>query len=123
MSMSSPITLAPESPTSPAPVDTAAERRLARWIEQAAFQQTRALAWLRQTRDPARPLDQTQRRDLLLISVKHLLTARGLLRRAQQAALEPELRAILDTHQERLTTTLANAERLLREVEEQAAQE
>lgn len=89
------------------------ERHLARCVEQAAAHQTRALAWLREARDPATPLSPARRRALLLLALEHLLLARHLLQRAQKLAHEASLLADLDAHLARLETIVANTERRL----------
>src|SRR5581483_681164 len=78
---------------------TATDRHLARCVEQAAAHQTRALAWLREARDPASPLSPARRRALLL--------------RALKVAHEPALLAHLAEHLARLQTIVANTERRL----------
>ena len=94
------------------------EAQLARLMERAASHQTRALAWVRQARDPsAGPLQSTQRRDLLIRALEHLLAARRLLQRVQEAAGSPDLMMILGSHLARLESTVANVERLLHELD------
>ncbi|HZR98729.1 MAG TPA: hypothetical protein VFE37_08485 [Chloroflexota bacterium] len=92
---------------------TATDRHLARCVEQAAAHQTRALAWLREARDPASPLSPARRRALLLLALEHLLLARHLLQRARKVAHEPALLAHLAEHLARLQTIVANTERRL----------
>jgi hypothetical protein len=98
------------APSLPAPVT---ERHLARCVEQAAAHQTRALAWLREARDPATPLSPARRRALLLLALEHLLLARHLLGRARKLADEASLLADLGEHLARLDTIVANTERRL----------
>jgi hypothetical protein len=94
------------------------ENKLARWMERAASHQTRALAWLRKAHDPAAgALTVSQRRDLLLRALEHILAARRLLLRAREASIHSELRSTLETHLSRLETTAKNTERLLRELD------
>jgi hypothetical protein len=100
----------------PTPVN---ERHLARCVEQAAAHQTRALAWLREARDPATPLSPVRRRALLLLALEHLLLAQHLLRRARKLAHEPALLTDLGQHLARLETIVANTERRLAELDEQ----
>jgi hypothetical protein len=90
-----------------------AERHLARCVEQAAAHQTRALAWLREARDPASPLSPARRRALLLLALEHLLLARHLLQRARKLTREAALLADLAEHLARLDSIVANAERRL----------
>jgi hypothetical protein len=89
------------------------ERHLARCVEQAAAHQTRALAGLREARDPASPLAPARRRALLLLALEHLLLARHLLQSARKLAHEPALLADFSEHLARLNTILANTERRL----------
>src|SRR5829696_9304855 len=100
--------------TLPTPVN---DRHLARCVEQAAAHQTRALAWLREGRDPASPLSPARRRALLLLSLEHLLLARHLLQRARKLAHEPDLLADLGAHLARLETIVASTERRLDELD------
>ena len=93
------------------------ERHLARCVEQAASHQTRALAWLREARDPASALSPLRRRALLMLSLEHLLIARHLLERARKASRETALTAQLNEHLARLATIVDSAERRLQEVE------
>src|SRR5207248_1151129 len=97
------------------------ERHLARCVEQAAAHQTRALAWLRETRDPASPLSPARRRALLLLALEHLLLARHLLQRARKVAREPGLLADLGEHLARLETIVASTERRLDTLDLQAS--
>lgn len=97
------------------------ERHLARCVEQAAAHQTRALAWLREARDPASPLSPARRRALLLLALEHLLLARHLLQRARKLAHEPVLLADLGEHLARLETIVANTERRLDALDLQAS--
>jgi hypothetical protein len=106
----------PHSPKSPVK-----ERHLARCVEQAASHQTRALAWMREARDPASPLSPTRRRALFTMALEHLLLARHLLERAHQALRDAALSAQLTTHLERLATIVDGAERRLHEVDLLAA--
>lgn len=93
------------------------EARVARWMEQAGAHQARAVAWLRQARDPSSgPQAVAQRRELLLRALEHILAARRLLERARQATTDPTLVTLLDGHLARIATTAESAERLLREV-------
>jgi hypothetical protein len=95
-----------------------ADDQIAAWMERAASHQTRALAWLRQARDPAAgPLPSARRRDLLLRSLEHLVSARRLLLRAREATDNDELCAILESHLARLATTADQTERLLHELD------
>ncbi|HLH22487.1 MAG TPA: hypothetical protein VK066_08180 [Chloroflexota bacterium] len=96
------------------------ERHLARCVEQAAAHQTRALAWLREARDPASPLSPARRRALLLLALEHLLLARHLLQRGRKLAPEPALLAELGEHLARLDTIVANTERRLDALDLQA---
>ena len=102
----------------PSPVT---ERHLARCVEQAASHQTRALAWLREARDPASPLSPARRRALLLLALEHLLIARHLLQRARKLTHEPALLADLAEHLARLETIVANTERRLDTLDLQAS--
>jgi hypothetical protein len=97
------------------------ERHLARCVEQAAAHQTRALAWLRETRDPASPLSPARRRALLLLALEHLLLARHLLQRARKLAHGPALLADLGEHLARLETIVASTERRLDTLDLQAS--
>jgi hypothetical protein len=101
----------------PAPPIPVQERHLARCVEQAASHQTRALAWLREARDPASPLSPARRRALFMLSLEHLLLARHLLQRARKASSDPTLSAQLHEHLARLATIVESAERRLQEVE------
>ena len=100
----------------PAPVN---ERHLARCVEQAAAHQTRALAWLREGRDPASPLSPARRRALLLLALEHLLLARHLLQRARKLTHEPALLGDVGEHLTRLETIIASTERRLDELDVQ----
>jgi hypothetical protein len=94
------------------------ENKLAQWMERAAAHQTRALAWLRKARDPAAgALTVSQRRDLLLRALEHILAARRLLLRAQAASTHSEILSTLETHLSRLEITAKSTERLLRELD------
>ncbi|HEY7067575.1 MAG TPA: hypothetical protein VII06_39325 [Chloroflexota bacterium] len=97
----------------------AQERHLARCVEQAAAHQTRALAWLREARDPASPLSPARRRALLLLALEHLLLARHLLQRARKLAHDPALLDQLGEHLARLRTIVANTERRLDDLDVQ----
>jgi hypothetical protein len=91
---------------------------IANWMERAAAHQTRALAWLRQARDPsAGPLPAPQRRELLLRALENLMHARRLLDQARDAAGDGEMGAMLDAHLERLAATAVATERLLYELD------
>jgi hypothetical protein len=92
------------------------ERHLARCVEQAAAHQTRALAWLREARDPASPLTPARRRALLLLALEHLLLARHLLQRGRKLACEAALLSELGEHLARLETIIASTERRLSEL-------
>jgi hypothetical protein len=93
------------------------DARLARWMERAASHQTRALVWLRRVRDPAAgPLPASQRRDLLLRALEHILTARRLLRQSKEVNTDPGITATLDAHLARLDSAAQNTERLLNEL-------
>ena len=98
----------------PAPVN---ERHLARCVEQAAAHQTRALAWLREARNPASPLSPARRRALLLLALEHVLLARHLLQRARRLAHEPALLVDIGEHLARLQTIIASTERRLDELD------
>ena len=77
-------------------------------IEQAAAQQVRALAQLREARDPGEVLSQQQRCVRLTRAQRHLTQARRLLDDARTMAhADTRLMALLDGHLERLTR-LAN---------------
>ena len=90
----------------------------ARWMERAATHQTRALVWLRKARDPsAGPLPASQRRDLMLRALEHILAARRLLLQAQEVSSDPDLLATLEMHLGRLETTARSTERLLQELD------
>jgi hypothetical protein len=92
--------------------------RIARWMERAAAHQTRALIWLRQARDPsAGPLPSTRRRALLVRTLEHLLAARRLLLRAQEATDSADLHRLLDNHLARLAQTISQAEQLLQDLD------
>ncbi len=94
------------------------DTRLARWMEQAASHQTRALAWLRRARDPAAgALPVSQRRDLMLRALEHILAARRLLLRAHEASTDAELLSALKAHLSRLETTANSTEQRLRELD------
>jgi hypothetical protein len=92
------------------------ERHLARCVEQAASHQTRALAWLREARDPGSPLSPARRRALLLLALEHLLLARHLLQRARKLSCEATLLAQLGEHLARLADIVASTERRLQEL-------
>src|SRR6476659_8150004 len=92
------------------------ERHLARCVEQAAAHQTRALAWLREGRDPASPLPPARRRALLLLALEHLLLARHLLQRARKLSHEPALLGDVGKHLTRLDTIIVSTERRLDEL-------
>jgi hypothetical protein len=87
-------------------------------MEQAGSHQTRALMWLRRTRDPAAgPQPPAQRREFLMRALEHLVSARRLLERARDGTQDPNLLAILEDHLARLATTVASTERLLHEID------
>jgi hypothetical protein len=87
-------------------------------MEQAGAHQTRAVAWLRRARDPAAgPLPVSQRRELLMRALEHILTARRLLQRAHKATDDPKLLALLDGHLERLASTAESTEKMLHELD------
>jgi len=103
------------APSGPA---TPSDAQLARLMERAASHQTRALAWVRQARDPsAGPLRTSQRRDLLIRALEHLLAARRLLERVQETSASLELLTVLNSHLARLESTVANVERLLQDLD------
>jgi len=83
-------------------------------IEQAAGEQVRALASLRESRDPGRILSQEQRRTRLLEARRRLVQARRLLDDARASAqADARLRGLLDGHVERLTHLAAEVGQLL----------
>ena len=85
-------------------------------LEQAAWHQTRALAYLRQARGPqSDALPPDERRALHLQALKHLVQAQRLVRQAQQASRSPAQALVLA---ERLARLQAIAE----EVEREASQ-
>ncbi|HEY7062632.1 MAG TPA: hypothetical protein VII06_14220 [Chloroflexota bacterium] len=91
---------------------------MARWMEQAGSHQTRALMWLRRTRDPAAgPQPPAQRREFLLRALEHLVSARRLLERARDETQDPNLLTILEEHLTRLESTAGSTERLLHEID------
>ena len=98
----------------------ASDKQLAHWMEQAASHQTRALAWLRQARDPAERLSPTRRRGLVVLALERLLMARHLLQRARAGPANPELQALLDSHLARLERVMESTEHLLCELEASA---
>ena len=104
----------------PAPVEQPGDEQLARWIERAASHQTRALAWVREARDPSGRCSPSRRRALLLLALERLLVARELLQRAQRASQDPELLAQLDAHLARLVGVVESTERMLGRLEERA---
>jgi hypothetical protein len=104
-----------------APGGPVQERHLARCVEQAASHQTRALAWLREARDPASPLSSLRRRALFTLAVEHLLLARHLLERARKATRDPALTTQLNSHLDRLATIVASAEERLHQADRLAA--
>jgi hypothetical protein len=111
--------LPPHDPaeSAPSPSQGASDARLARWMEQAGAHQTRAVSWLRRARDPASgPLPVTQRREMLMRALEHILNARRLLLRAQKEAEDAALLTALDTHLARLASTAESTERLLNEL-------
>ena len=76
---------------------------LAGWIEQAPKAQWKAMSSLRDARNPAMGLlPDAKRRALLLRAYEHLVTARRLLARAQDAAPDGELTAALEPHRAQL---------------------
>ncbi len=96
----------------------AEDAKLARWMERAASHQTRALAWLRKARDPsAGPLPASQRRDLMLRALEHILAARRLLLQAKESSADPELLAALEAYLGRLETIARSTERQLQELD------
>jgi ABC-type hemin transport system substrate-binding protein len=96
-------------------------RRLNNWpevpitsLEQAAAQQARALAKLRQAQYPTIPLSSSQRGELVGSAVENLAQAQGLLRKAQQAASgNIELVTLLGAHLLRLGAVIESTEWLL----------
>ena len=98
--------------------DPPEDARLARWMERAASQQTRALVWLRRARDPAAgPLPASRRREFLLRALEHILTARRLLWQSKEVTTDPKVTAALDAHLARLDGAAQNTERLLGELD------
>src|SRR5215213_904935 len=92
--------------------------QLARWMERAASHQTRALAWLRQSRDPSLgPMSSPRRRDLLLRALEHLVSAQRLLERTRASTDAADLHEVLDTHVARLADTVAQTERRLHDLD------
>ena len=102
------------------PVEQPGEEQLARWIERAASHQTRALAWVREARDPSGRCSPSRRRALLLLALERLIVARELLQRAQRAGQDPKLLALLDAHLTRLAGVQESTERMLERLEERA---
>ena len=83
-------------------------------LERAASHQTKALAKLRQARDPARPLSTARRHTLMLDVLEHLVKARHLLQRAQATAGDnPALLATLSEQLTRLASAIENVDRLM----------
>jgi hypothetical protein len=116
-----PVDEQPRDPSDPAlsirPAASREEARVARWMEQAGTHQARAVAWLRQARDPTSgPQTLAQRRELLLRALEHILAARRLLERARQATTDPTLLTLLDRHLARVAAIAESAERLLQEL-------
>ena len=83
---------------------TVPSRRGIARFEEAAVQQVRALALLREGRDPGRVLSEEQRRARLIEALRHLADARRLLDDARASArADARLLGLLDGHVERLT--------------------
>ena len=85
-------------------------------LERAANYQTRALASLREARDPARPITIERRRALLLRAWEQLLRARELLEHARRGC-DVALVEQVDGHLARLQEMLPRVEQLFHTVE------
>jgi hypothetical protein len=84
---------------------------VAHCLEQAAWHQTRALAFTREARAPRpQPLAIEERHALHLRAREHLVQAQQLVRRAQQASRSPVQATVLAEHLARLEAIAADVE-------------
>ena len=84
---------------------------IAHCLEQAAWDQTRALAFTREARAPrSQPLAVAECRALHLKALEHLAQAQQLVRRAQQVSRSPVQATVLAEHLARLQAIAADIE-------------
>src|SRR3954452_6557267 len=84
---------------------------IAHCLEQAAWHQTRALAYTREAREARpQPLAATEQHALVLRALKHLVQAQQLVRQAQQASRSPAQAQILAEPRTRLQAVVDSIE-------------
>ncbi|HLH21849.1 MAG TPA: hypothetical protein VK066_04970 [Chloroflexota bacterium] len=85
---------------------------VAHCLEQAAWHQTRALAYTREAHEARpQPLGAAERRGLQLQALEHLVQAQQLVRQAQQASQSPGQATLLAEHLTRLQAIAEDVER------------
>src|SRR5581483_2195667 len=92
------------------------ETQLVSYMERAAVHQLRALAYLRDVRNPYDTLDALQARARLMCALEHAMRARSLLQQARDGVERPDLTDELDRHLARLDGVESAVARWLQEL-------